>query len=100
MKQLSKKVPNSIIFWNIVVALVLGVSFLIDPALGWVFMAFLTVAAFAILLGGNVGREDYLQGHYWIFLSPFVLGFAVLVGILWGAITLGERFNKWLDKKE
>lgn len=101
------KIKPSVIFWNSIVFLIIGISALIDIELAGIELCLLTMASFPVILDyatdafSSDKSDDF--PHYWIYLSAFTWFFILLYVLLraghWIWENVIQRINDWIDIK-
>ena len=97
MKQFSKKVKNSIIFWNILAAIMLGVWFIVDREVFLFLEIAISGLTFAHLITAD-WDDDPLNNQYWMFLSPVIWVLLWVGCVVWVLMKVYMGINKFLDK--
>lgn len=101
IRQFLKDTPNSVLFWNgIVVLLLIGAFLTREGALATILLTVFSLVLVLNGLGEGPGY-DVIGYHWWAYLSPLVWLACLFGTVVWVLIRAGKlvnKFNKFLNK--
>lgn len=99
LKNLFKDVPNSVIFWNAMYYLILGVVSIIDLDVAFGIYIFSSVIGFLFIVGSVFdGTDDDIKHHLWLVTSFGVIYIAIIGGLAFCVIYPMYKLVNWINR--